>query len=356
MEKKKILVVGPSDTGSKGGMATVIGDIRSSRLLQEQFDLELYSSFIDGSFPVRMAYCLLRYLRFLPICGKYDLFHIHMAAKGSFYRKRLYLRAAKARGKKVIVHIHGSEIMKFYRSLNAKKQKEFCDTLQAADLVLVLSDWWKAEFERECGLKNCAVLNNGIHTDTYAAACSDVAAHRNEFVVLGRLGERKGTYDLIEAVRRAAKQNPSLRILLAGDGEIERVRALVKEYGLEEQIEVVGWAGPEKKLELLRRSAALLLPSYNEGLPMAILEAMASGRAIVSTTVGAIPEVIGEENGILIAPGDTKALSEAILTLSGDPERLKRMSEANLLKVRRDYSIEGIHKKLLAYYRSVLGS
>ena len=98
---------------------------------------------------------------------------------------------------------------------------------------------------------------------------------------------------------------------MAGDGDIDRCKQIVEEKNLKSNILIVGWADFDKKLELLKRSSVLVLPSYNEGLPMAILEGMACGKAIISTTVGAIPEVVKEENGILIEPGDIKKLSES---------------------------------------------
>lgn len=143
---------------------------------------------------------------------------------------------------------------------------------------------------------------------------------------IGRLGQRKGTYDLIDAIDIARKSVPNIKCYLAGDGDIEKVKDLVKTRKLEKNIEVVGWADFDKKLELLSSVSTVVLPSYNEGLPMSILEGMACGKAIVSTTVGAIPEVINKENGILVEAGDVKALSEALVECSQDIEIIKKMS------------------------------
>lgn len=144
-------------------------------------------------------------------------------------------------------------------------------------------------------------------------AITNVKDHPHTFVSLGRLGERKGTYDLIKAIERIEVQIPDIKCYLAGDGDIDRCKQIVEEKKLENNIIIVGWADFDKKLELLKKSSVLVLPSYNEGLPMAILEGMACGKAIISTTVGAIPEVVKEENGILIEPGDIKKLSEALI-------------------------------------------
>ena len=169
--------------------------------------------------------------------------------------------------------------------------------------------------------------------------------------MLGRLGERKGTYDLVAAAEAALGKNPELRFCLAGDGEVERARAIVKEKGLEGNIDVVGWVNGEEKLRRLHEAATLVLPSYHEGLPMAILEAMAAGKAIISTNVGAIPEVVGDGNGILVEPGDVPALTQALLRCSADGEALARMSANNREKAEGVFSIRRTHEALAEYYR-----
>lgn len=98
----------------------------------------------------------------------------------------------------------------------------------------------------------------------------------------------------------------------------------------------------------------MVLPSYHEGLPMAILEGMAAGKAIISTVVGAIPEVVGEENGILVKPGDVPALAEALLRCSRDTEGLRNMGERNREKAEQRFGIRRIHRQLAGYYRQVM--
>ena len=207
------------------------------------------------------------------------------------------------------------------------------DLFRRADLVLALSDRWKEGLECRVPMTDCQTLYNGVEPAELQAAVSDPAEHRSSFLMLGRLGKRKGTYDLIAAAELALRKAPGLRFCLAGDGEVEQVRALVKEKGLEEQIAVPGWIGREEKLRRLRDAATVVLPSYHEGLPVSLLEGMAAGKAIISTTVGAIPEVIGAENGILIAPGDVPALADALLRCGGSPELLAGMGERNRQKV-----------------------
>ena len=350
----KVLVIGPSDTGSCGGMVEVIRRIRESVLLNREFEIDIFPSYIDGSLAIRLLYSAWRYFHFLRRHKKYDLFHIHTAEKGSTFRKNLYLKKIKKAGKKAIVHIHGAEFLVFYDGLG-RRGKQIVDCfIHQADLVLALSDSWKKELEARFHIDTCRVLNNGVDTVRFHSAAADVSTHSNSFLMLGRLGARKGAYDLINAVELAVRQNPELTVCMAGGGEVEQIRALAAEKGLQRQIRVPGWIDGEEKLDCLKNAAVLILPSYHEGLPVSILEGMAAGKAIISTSVGAIPEVITEENGILVEPGDTAALAEAMLRCSGDIKMLEAMSQSNIEKAEHTFSIRQMHEQLAAYYRQAI--
>ena len=350
----RVLEIGPSETRARGGMSEVIRGIRESGALGREFEIDSFPSYIDGSLPVRLLYSVYGYLRFLACYRKYDLFHIHTAERGSTFRKNFYLRTVKRAGKKAVVHIHGAEYLTFYDGLTGRRKRVVDGFFRRADLVLALSGGWKQELEHRFQMNACGTLYNGVDPLELQAAVSDPAERRNAFLMLGRLGERKGTYDLIAAMELAVRLNPELTVCLAGDGEVEAVRALVREKGLERNISVPGWMDRAEKLRRLRDAATVVLPSYYEGLPMAILEGMAAGKAIISTTVGAIPEVVGEENGILVKPGDVPALAEALLRCSGDAEGLRRMSEKNREKAEQAFSLRRMHQRLAEYYRQVM--
>ena len=222
--------------------------------------------------------------------------------------------------------------------------------MKEADEVIALSADWKKKFDETFGLKNCVVLENGIDTERLEPAITNVKDHPHTIVSLGRLGERKGTYDLIKAIERIEVQIPDIKCYLAGDGDIDRCKQIVEGKKLENNIIIVGWADFDKKLELRKKSSVLVLPSYNEGLPMAILEGMACGKAIISTTVGAIPEVVKEENGILIEPGDIKKLSEALIGYCMNQEIVERTGKNNIALIHTKYSMDAMHQKLGKIY------
>lgn len=353
---EKILIVGPSSTKSKGGMSTVIGEILEDNELKNKYDISAYESYIDGTKFRVLLYSIWAIFKFI-VTGqakKYDVYHIHAASYGSTFRKRIYLKIIKKYKKKVILHIHGAEYMVFFDKLSKKKKRQVIDTLQVADMVIALSNEWKNKFDNKFGLTNCYVLENGINTEKLAPAIVDTKKNQTSFVTLGRLGKRKGTYDLVDAIEIARKKVPNIRCYLAGDGEIDKFCNIIVERGLQNNIEVVGWADFTKKLELLSKVSTVVLPSYNEGLPMSILEGMATGKAIISTTAGAIPEVVKEENGILIQPGDVQALADALVKCSTNLKMLEDMSQKNINKIYEQFSMKSMHLKLMSYYKQVI--
>ncbi|MCI8453820.1 MAG: glycosyltransferase family 4 protein [Lachnospiraceae bacterium] len=347
----KVLVIGPSETRSKGGMAAVIRGIQESRILNGEFEIDSFPSYIDGRLPARVLYSVYGYLRFLSCYKKYDLFHIHTAEKGSTFRKALYLRKVKKAGKKAIIHIHGAEYLPFYDGLGSLGKKIVDGFFAQADLVLALSDSWKRELESRFHMKACQTLYNGIDPSEFRPAATDAAMHRNSFLMLGRLGARKGAYDLIDAVELAALQNPKLTVCMAGDGEVEKIRALVAARGLQKHIVIPGWIDRKEKLRRLQEAATVVLPSYHEGLPMSILEGMAAGKAILSTAVGAVPEVVTEKNGILVEPGNIHALAKGLLRCSSDVGMLETMSRNNRKKAEAMFSTDRMHEQLAECYR-----
>lgn len=348
----RVLVVGPSPDKSKGGMATVISEIRDDQELTAQYNIDIYDSYVDGGKVKRVLYSAWAFLVFYLTKRKYDVYHIHAASRGSTFRKGYYVRAAKKWGKKVILHIHGAQYMEFYNEISDKKKSEVISILKSADMVIALSQDWKEKFDHTFGLANCVVLENGINMERLSPAITDPMKYKSAFVTLGRLGKRKGTYDLVDAVEIAAKAVPDIKVYLAGDGDVEQIRQLVQLKGLDKNVDVVGWADFDKKLDLLKHVSTVVLPSYNEGLPMSVLEGMACGKAIISTKVGAIPEVIKAENGILVDAGDVKALADAIVNCVSDTDLIGRMASKNIELINEHYSMTVMHARLASYYET----
>lgn len=336
-----------------GGMATVIHNLQNDRDLNQEFDIDIYESYIDGNRLQRSLYSIYAFVRFLFTRRGYDIYHIHMASRGSAFRKGLYVRCAKHWHKKVIIHIHSGIYTEFYNGLPTWGKNYIKQTLASADDVIALSDGWRDKIRDAIGITNCIAINNGIDTDHYAAARTDVTVNQHTFAMLGHLCRTKGTYDLVEAVKIAVQIVPDIKVYLAGDGDEQQIAELVQQGNLENSITLLGWIDDAQKIDLLQKVSTIVLPSYGEGLPMSMLEGMAAGKAIISTTVGAIPEVIQEENGILIAPGDVSALADAMVRCCTDAAMMERMSANNIRCVEQRYSTRNMHAELAALYRTL---
>ena len=160
---------------------------------------------------------------------------------------------------------------------------------------------------------------------------------------MGRLCEQKGQLILIEAARRLAEANVDFTLTLVGDGELRQdIAALIDKHGLADRIRITGWATAGEVRSHLLRGRALVLPSFAEGLPVVIMEAMALRRPVISTYVAGIPELVrDQEHGWLVPAGDAEALAAAIRRcLDSAPAELQSMGRAAYARVRAQHQIE----------------
>ncbi|MGY4304048.1 colanic acid/amylovoran biosynthesis glycosyltransferase [Bradyrhizobium sp. USDA 4369] len=171
---------------------------------------------------------------------------------------------------------------------------------------------------------------------------SDIDDSR-DLVCVGRLCEQKGQLILIEAARRLAEANVDFTLTLVGDGELrDEIAALIDKHGLADRIRITGWATSAEVRSHLLRGRALVLPSFAEGLPVVIMEAMALRRPVISTYVAGIPELVRDrEHGWLVPAGDAEALAAAIRRcLDSTPAELQSMGRAAYARVRAQHQIE----------------
>ena len=164
-------------------------------------------------------------------------------------------------------------------------------------------------------------------------------------VCVGRLCEQKGQIVLLQAAQLLLKRGVHLELVLAGDGEMRRdIEELIRECGLGESVRITGWISGEQVLRELQAARALVLPSFAEGLPVVIMEAMALGRPVISTFVAGIPELVqAGENGWLVPAGDVEALADAMQAcLESSAERLDAMGLNGRRRVlqRHDVNVE----------------
>jgi len=289
---------------------------------------------------------------FFTFCfGKVDIVHLHVSDTGSFTRKAMIVRLAKRFNKPVILHHHAANFDDYYRSLSDKKKVYVCNIFDTVDVNIVLSKRLVPMIMDKCKTARAIVVYNAV--PTYDRNLYNTFAHNILF--LGRIEERKGVYDLIDVIAELdSKIDKKYKFMICGDYEIEKARGEIATVGMQHRIERLGWIDNEEKMEVFQKTCINVLPSYNEGLPMTILETMAFGIPNVTTAIASIPEVITNyKNGILITPGDKNALAKAIQYLLSHPNERKAMSDASYQTIEDNFSLKNNLKIVTNLYREL---
>jgi glycosyltransferase involved in cell wall biosynthesis len=356
--KNKVLIVGPSITETKGGMATVIQNMLEDTYLNTNYNLRYVISHVEKTILHKMYYTV-KTINYLIINNKnYDIIHLHSASGASIYRKGLFVSISKLFRKKVILHMHGADFDAFFNNTNKLSKYIIRKIFKWCDNILLLSDSWLKYFKENIMDNNLLVLNNGVFTNKFEKYICNNSQY-NKFLFLGRLGYRKGVYDIIKAVDILVNQHNinNFKIYLAGDGEINEVSTIINKLKLENNIKVLGWINNEIKKEYFIKSDYLLLPSYDEGLPMSLIEGMASGKILISTFVGGIPDlIVNGENGFLMKPGDVEKLVDIIeyVIHFSNRNKMEEIKRKNICKAKESYDLGLIYKRLDNIYKEVL--
>ncbi len=246
-----------------------------------------------------------------------ELVHIHVSERGSAYRQTMTTLIALVFGTPVIMHTHSSEFHLFYSELPQWIKQGMSWVFGRCARFIVLSESWKKYYIENLGLKpeRVIVLPNPVKIPLQIPQRQ--GSKTVSFLFLGRIGQRKGAFDLINAFAALSdEQKTHSRLTIAGDGEGEQARGLVESLNLTDYITIFDWVDQEQRDALLAEADVFMLPSYNEGLPMALLEAMSWSLPVITTPVGGIPELVTHtQNGLLVNPGDIQRLSEAMQSL-----------------------------------------
>jgi glycosyltransferase involved in cell wall biosynthesis len=289
--------------------------------------------------------------------GKVDIAHIHASAWVSFARKSVFVLLARLFRITVIIHLHSSDFSEFFAQATGIRFFLMRTILRRARAVIVLCDEWQRVLEEKYGVERIAYIPNPLTTPIPETAefreCS--SASRPVFLFMGFLIESKGIRDLVRIAERARERRIDIRICVAGKGELaEWLAREIERLGLSEMIQFVGWVEPRQKDALFRRSSVLLLPSYKEGMPIAVLEAMAHALPVLSTRIAGIPnQVIDGYNGFLFDPGDIEGFVDAIERLATDPALRQTMSSASVEKA-REFAPDKVFKLIVDLYTSVV--
>ena len=277
----------------------------------------------------------------------------------AYWRDLVYLAVAKALGARVLYQVHGGELPQRFFRKSALLAALLRRTLLVPDLVVVLAQCELAAYRDFVPEQRVVALPNGIDCRPFATVplVRSNPEQPLHLLYIGRVAREKGMYEMLQGVRLAHELGVDTRLIVAGHGAEEgRLRRYAQALGIAARVCFIGPVFGADKVKLLSGSDVLLLPSYSEGLPYALLEAMAAGIPVVATPVGAIPDVMSDGiHGFLVPQRDGKAIAEALAVLAGDRERLSWMSRACKRRIRAAFSIDRLAQELALHYAQMCG-
>ncbi len=345
---KKVLYVGPIN--EFGGIGSVIN------MYSRHFDeLNMVSTSSNDQRMNKLIHFFKAYFKIFYICvtnSKIKILHLHSAAKGSFIRKSLIGLTGKLLNKKVVFHIHSGSFETYY-----KKAGIFQFLIQLIlfnmDSVICLSEQWKHFYQDKLGLDNVTVIGNPVEIPGLLEYQNDT--NKIQLLFLGKICDHKGVFDLIEYLRfNPFFLNNQIELLIGGNGEVERLKQIISDPCFKNNIQYCGWVQEDLKVQLLSNCDIYILPSYFEGLPVSILEAMAFGKPIIATNVGGVPSIVrNNHNGWLFTSGSFGELDSIFEQIFETRQLLIDYGKSSYVQVSQ-YAPELIQQDLTNLYQKLI--
>ncbi|MEY8829345.1 glycosyltransferase family 4 protein [Sedimentitalea sp. XS_ASV28] len=245
--------------------------------------------------------------------------------------------------------VHGMDEVDHARALH------FARKVAGAEFAVAISAFSRAQLLRELPPEDwpkVKVVHCGLTADFFAADTPPLP-DSPVFLCIGRLSPEKAHLILLDAFARVVRTHPRARLVLAGDGELRpRIEARIADLGLTGAVTITGWISSQQVREEIRHCHVLVQPSFIEGLPVVIMEAMAMRRAVISTYVAGIPELVKPgETGWLVPAGDVDSLAAAMDdSITAGPGRLDEMGIAGQRRARDRHSAETEAARLKALF------
>jgi glycosyltransferase involved in cell wall biosynthesis len=328
---KHVLIATPLGEGGMGGIDRIMDEVRKIARLKSPDHVNisfgatrgqgniLLSPFYLVSFLARMA--------LLKIFGRVDILHVNLSSHGSTRRKIIVARWARLLGIPYVIHLHGSRFRQFWNESPPAVAGAITRMFASATRIIVLGNVWKSFVAEKVPSASDRIVIIPNATPTPRLSAVEDKAGRLRILFLGRVGARKGVPQLVAALSILPKGG-AWRATIAGDGDVEATRQEIERLGLSDRVALPGWVGPDEVAELLSESDVLVLPSFDENLPMSVIEGMAAGLAIIATPVGAVEDIIIDgKTGLLVPTGDAKAIAASLQFLLEQPELRKTLGE-----------------------------
>lgn len=349
MAKRVIAMIGTARDGA-GGIASVIAAYEAHGLFARWPIVPLASHVSAGKRQKLRAFAgaFARYL-WLLARGQVGLVHLHTSAGPSFWRKACFAYPAFLLRIPVLLHLHSGQFAAFYeQDCGPLRRRLIRFILECSARVIALSPSWRA---RTLGIAPRAQVLC-LPNPAMAGGGQPRVLRRRVALFLGSISRDKGVFDLIAAWQPVLEIFPDARLVIAGEGAaMAAARERVAALGLAHAITLPGWVSGDAKHEWMAQADICVLPSYFEGMPMSLLEALAAGMPCVASAVGGIPELLRDGvEGRLVRPGDIKGLAQALVDVFSDEARYAAMSRAALARFADEFSADVVMPRLETLY------
>lgn len=352
MDKRiKCLMVGPGP-GEKGGISAVIATYLEIGF-KDNIEVKYITTYKDGNKLYKIFIFLRSLCNILLYMRWADIVHIHMASGASFLRKAIIIKIAYSFNKKIIIHQHGGAFDQFYEKAGKNRRKIIRTVFSYADRIILLSKEWKDFFVKEiCNEEKATVIFNGVIVPDF---------QRNNYLdknilFIGRIDKKKGIYDLLDAFSEALKRDNEIHLYIAGTGEEQKLIECAKRLNIEDKIELLGWVRGKEKDDIMRKCSLMILPSYTEGMPVSVLEAMSYSMCTIVSDVGGVPQIIDDGvNGLLIKPGHPEMIEQKINFAISKPTEKMKIGQNARAKICKIFDAQIGQRRIEKLYFEVTG-
>lgn len=331
---------------TRGGITAVIKAQQRGEQW-EKYHCKWIGYHVDRSNWIKVLYYVFAFARYIVLLPFYQIVHLQFSLPTDAKRAYLFFRVAKLFGKKTIIHLHcGDQLPQIWNPMYEK-------LFTACDLALVLSPSIKRKVEEYIGAGyKVKVLYNPCPT---IEETTPFDRREKEILFAGTLNKNKGYADLITGFAKIAKRHIDWKVVFAGNGEVEQAKELADKLGIANQCNFLGWVNGEQKDSAFRRASVLCLASYQEGFPMAVLDAWAYGVPIVSTPAGGLIDIVEEgENGLLFEAGNTDQLSEKLEQIISDAALREHIALESRHMADTTFNMDNLNLKLGEIYKNLI--
>jgi glycosyltransferase involved in cell wall biosynthesis len=353
---KKILIVGPQ-LSLKSGVSHHAKTMLTSPLAQN-YEMHYFQV---GSHPADNFFIVVLKFMLNPFRFTWKIWSVLPAIvhfnpsfdRKSMLRELVMAIICKFHNRRTIIHFHGGNISCVMKNNRLPLYVKLI--LRLASHIIVLTKIQKKSLSVFCKKNKVTVIPNMIDTCLFPKHKQNNNG-KISILFMSKIESKKGAFDVIEAISQVVKYYNHTKFIFAGEGpDLKKLKLVCCENGCEEFIKFLGHVKDQKKVNFLINGDIFLFPShYQEGMPYALLEAMAAGLPVIATNTGGIPEIIRHnKNGLLVPPAQPDQLAEAIINLIRHPKKRKMFGKMNRQIAASEFDINIVCDKVTQIYEKL---